>query len=110
MAPTDCMDLKQVARLVGIRGLAVTHFPVIGVKCVGAYKVRGSRHVSLNQPLEAMHRFVGSVVGHLHDVVLACLVPVELVLGLSPSTVLLADWRVTQLQLYGFVGRVCSRW
>lgn len=94
MAPADSVDLEQVGALLGVGGLAVSHFLVVGVERVGAYKVRGFGHVALDQPLEPLHGLVGSVVGFGHDLVLAGLVPFQLVLGLSPRAVLLANGRV----------------
>ena len=110
VAPADCLDLKQVGALLRIRCLTVTHFGVVRIISVGAYEVRGRGHVALDHPLEAAHRFVGSVVGFRDDIVAAGLVPGEVVLRLSPRAVPLAYGRVTQLHLYGFVGRVCPSW
>lgn len=110
VAPADWVDLKQVAALLRVCRLPIGHFLAVRIKRVGAYEVRGFGHVALDHPLEPLHGSVRSVVGFGHDFVLACLVPGEFVLGLSPRAVLLADGRIAQLHLYGFVGRVCPRW
>ncbi|KAJ4827203.1 hypothetical protein Tsubulata_016795 [Turnera subulata] len=90
MAAGYCLDLEEAGGLVDVGGLAIPHLIFRGVQSVGAYKVRGSRHVALHQPLEALNSLVGGVVGLGNYLVRASLVLGQLVFGLPPGAVLLA--------------------
>lgn len=94
VASSDCLDLKQVCGLVGLGCLTISHLNVIWVVSIGAYKVRGSRHVTLYCPLEALDCFVSRIVRSRNDQELACLVFCYVVNGLSPRAVYLAYGRV----------------
>lgn len=89
------------------RVLTVSHCDPGGVVGVGAYEVRGGRHVALDSPLEGLH---GGVVRLGDDIVLAGLVLDEVVHRLPPRAVDLAHGGVAQLHRDGLVGRVSPSW
>lgn len=104
MAASDCLDLKEVSDFVSICSLAITHFSTIRVVSIGAYKIRGSGHVTLNCPLYGLDSSVGRVIRFSNDVELASFVLVQVVHGFSPRAVHLAYRRVAELDLDGLVG------
>ena len=71
VASTDCLDLKQIGGLICICCLPESHLFVIGVVSIGSYEVRGSRHVTLNSPIEGLGGSVGGAVRSSSDLVLA---------------------------------------
>lgn len=54
MASGDCLDLKEVGGFVSICALTISHLGSFRVESVGAYKVRGSGHVTLNGPCKGL--------------------------------------------------------
>lgn len=60
VASSDCLDFKEVGSFFGVSVLTVSHFVILSVESVGAYEVRGGRHVALDGPLKGL---VGVAVG-----------------------------------------------